>query len=109
MTNPGDDAGLENRRGGLDLDQHDDDGCDRDRRSRVHHNAERAMVGVVFDGMDVRHLDHCQQRQQDKAQHGYCRPGAWLSAAFSAEMCLQSCQTDDPCTKDTQDSMRQFR
>jgi len=39
----------------------------------VHGNAQRATVGGVFVGMDVRYLDNGQQRQQDEAQNRYGR------------------------------------
>ena len=57
---------FEHRRRRFDLD-HDDHGSrHRNGRGCVHDDAQRAMIGVALDGMDVRHLDDSQQRKQDK-------------------------------------------
>jgi hypothetical protein len=67
----------------------------------VHHNAKRAVVAVCVDGMDVRHLHHGQQRQQHQAHERYYRQSTWLSAAFSARKCLESCPHTHPLLKNT--------
>lgn len=66
MPVPDDRSRLKNRSGGFDLDENDRRSHNRDRRSRMHRDAQRTMVGIAFERMDVRHLDHGQQRQQDK-------------------------------------------
>lgn len=77
---------LKNRCGGLKLDQDDNGGGYGDGRCRVHHDAERAMVGVAIDGMDVRHLNDGQQRQQNKTHHRECRKSPRFGAALCSEM-----------------------
>jgi hypothetical protein len=47
--------------------------------------------------MDVRDLDHGQQRQQGKTQHGDRRQSAQLCRPSTAEMCRKSRQIDIPC------------
>lgn len=38
----------------------------------MHHDAERTMVGIGAEGMDMSYLNNGKQRQQDKANHrGY--------------------------------------
>jgi hypothetical protein len=46
-------------------------GCDG--RSRVHHDTERAVIGIRCLRVDVRHLDHGKQSQQDQAYHCHHR------------------------------------
>jgi hypothetical protein len=87
---------LKYRGGDFDLDENDDRSHNRDRRRRMHRDAQRAMVGIAFERMHVRHLDHGQQRQQDKTQHGDHRQSTWLCAAFPAEICCESCQQKHP-------------
>ena len=69
------------RRGSSDFDQND--GCreQRNRHSRVHGDAERAMVGITRQRMSVRHLPHSQKRQQDQAYESGSAKSAWLPAA----------------------------
>jgi hypothetical protein len=72
MPVPGDRANFNYRRSRRcnpyqdDHDQHDYDGHDR-----VHHRAQRAMVGIAVECMNVRYLDKEKKRQQDQAH--YCR------------------------------------
>jgi len=61
---------LKNRGGGPDLDQHDHGRSDGYGRCRVHHDAQRATVGIGVHLVNVRHLDHGQQRQQDNTHNG---------------------------------------
>jgi len=35
----------------------------------MHDDAERALVGSTIKRMDVRHLNHGQQREQGQTQH----------------------------------------
>lgn len=67
---------LKNRGGGLDLYQQDHRGYDRNRRRRMHGNAERAVVGIAVKRMHVRHLHHGKQRQQDQAHQDGQRQSA---------------------------------
>ncbi len=90
---------LKNRGGDLDLDQDDHGRADRDGRRGVHHNAERAVIGIGVHRMDVSHLDYCEQRQQDKTHHGGNRQSAWLCAAIPAEVCPECCQTTTPALR----------
>jgi hypothetical protein len=61
MPVAGDRARLNNWRRAPNYDQ--DDRCrhHRNRRRRVHRNAQRAMVGIPVKWVHMRHLDHCQQ------------------------------------------------
>jgi hypothetical protein len=64
------------RRKNTNLHQHNRGGNHGNRSRTVHRNAKRALVRGAFVLMDVRHLDHRQQRQQHKAQnrhHGQSR------------------------------------
>ena len=51
------------------LYEDDDRGGNGNGRHGVHHDAERTMVGIGAEGMDVRHLNYGEQGQQDKANH----------------------------------------
>jgi hypothetical protein len=66
---------LDYRRSSLDLNQ-DNNGCGNcNRCRRVHHDAQRAIVGICVERVNVRNLHHGQQRQQDQAHHGDDRQG----------------------------------
>jgi hypothetical protein len=75
-----------------DADQDDDDGGHRDRRGRVHHNAEGAVVGVGIVGVDVRHLRNGQQGEQNQAHYRGSARCACPRASTAAGLCLQSTQ-----------------
>ena len=62
-------------------------------RHRVHHNTELAVVGVSRVRVLVRYLSYDKQRQKNKAQNRNRRQNAMPGAAFSAEICLKSCQS----------------
>lgn len=62
MPVPDDRLRRKNLGGSLDLDQYDYGGCDRHGRCGVHHDTQRAMVGIIADRMHVRYLDRSQQR-----------------------------------------------
>ena len=97
---PADDgARLGLRCGGSHVHQHHNRRGRRNRRRRVHRDAQRAMVCIAFGRVQVRHLDHGQQRQQDQAHDGNHRPGTQPGAAISAESCQKSCQTTTPCLR----------
>ena len=51
-------ARLNQRLRPSDPDKDDQGGYDRNRRGRVHRNAQLAMVGIRVDRMDMRHLDN---------------------------------------------------
>jgi len=80
----GDRTGLKNWSGPLDLDQYHDRCGHSDRRCRVHHNAEWAMVCVGIHLVYVGDLHHDHQSQQDKTHQGDDPQRIWLRAAFSA-------------------------
>jgi hypothetical protein len=84
VTVPDDRARLKDWGAGLDMDQHDHGGRDRDGRCRVHYDAQRAMVGIAVERMHVRYLDHGQQRQKGKTHHGDQRQSTWLWPAYPA-------------------------
>lgn len=96
MPVPGDWAGLKNRRGALNLDQNNHGGRDRHRRRRMHHDAQRAVVGIGVKLVHVRDLRDGQQRKQEQTEHGYQRQGTWPCAAFPARNCQKSCQRTYP-------------
>lgn len=87
---------FENRGSRFDLDQDHRGSRDRNGRSRVHDNAQRAMVSIALSGMDVRHLDHGEQRQQDKTHYGDNGPSTWPSVECSAAVSPKSCQKNHP-------------
>jgi hypothetical protein len=68
----------------LDLNQDNDGSRNCHGRCRMHHDAQRAVIGVGVERMYVRHLDHRQQRQQDQAHNGDNRPGVLSGAAIPA-------------------------
>ena len=72
----------------------------RNRRSRLHRNAERALVGVAIEGVGVRHLDHREQCEQDQT-HKNGRLGNVLLPAALSTICLKSCQSTIPNHKVT--------
>jgi hypothetical protein len=85
---PYDRARLKNLWGGLNPDQHNHDRNGRNRRGRLHCDAQRAAVGISVGRMRVRNLGHGQQRQQGQAQQSRCPESAWLPAAAPAKICL---------------------
>lgn len=70
MPVPDDRTRLSNRFWGSDSDQDHDGRGNRNRRRGVHRNAQRAMVGIVVQRMNVRHLDQGHHRQQRQTQQG---------------------------------------
>jgi hypothetical protein len=81
-------ARLDNRRRAPHFDQDNRSRHHRNRRSGVHRDAQRTMVGIPVQRMHVRHLDHRQQRQQGQAQKSGCSESARLPAANPAKICL---------------------
>ena len=90
---------LKHRHLGLDLHQHHCGSRNHDRRSRVHHDAQRAVVGIALQRMHVRHLRHSQQRHQDETHNRHRRQSAWPATERSADLCLQSCQLTTPALR----------
>jgi hypothetical protein len=85
---PYDRARLKNPWRGLNPDQHNHGRNSRNRRGRLHCDAQRAAVGISVGRMRVCHLGHGQQRQQGQAQQRGCPESAWLPASASAKICL---------------------
>jgi hypothetical protein len=50
----------------------------------MHHDAQRAVVGIGIERVNVGHLGHGQERQQDQAHNGDGRPGSQPGAAIPA-------------------------
>ena len=83
------------------MHQHNDSGGDCDRRRGMHHDAERAVIGVGIDRVDVGYLHHRQQRQKYQTYDGSHRQGTKPCAAISARICLKYSQNIDPLLKNT--------
>jgi hypothetical protein len=62
----------------------------------VHDNAQLAVVGVRLVRVQVRDLSNDQHRQQNQTKGGDGRQKAGPDAAFTAEICLKSCQSMEP-------------
>jgi hypothetical protein len=77
-------AHLDKRLGSPNLDHNHRDSHYRDRRGRMHHDAQRATVCLNVARMQVGHLGHGQQRQQDKTHDGHQRQSTCFGAAFPA-------------------------
>ena len=97
----GDCVRLKNRRRPLDLHQHHFGSRNCHRSRRLHRNAQRAMVGVGFQRMDVRNLHYSQKREQNQTYEGRNRQSSKLGAASPAQIGLKSCQRNNPWFKDT--------
>ena len=79
-----DGAGFKDRGRGFKLDKHDGCSRDRNRRRRVHDNAQRAVVGIAGIGMQVGYLDDSHQRHHGQTRHGHPRQDALPGVAFPA-------------------------
>lgn len=84
VPRPNDRPGFEHRSGCTDLHQNDKGCSDGYGRNRMHDDAQRAMVSVRFERVDVGHLDHHQQRQQSQAHHRRNREESRARAAVLA-------------------------
>jgi hypothetical protein len=73
-------------------DNNDGGNRSRNRRGRVHHDTERAVIRVRGERVDVRHLHHGQQSQQDQTNHRYHRRVARQGEQLSAPVGLNSAQ-----------------
>jgi hypothetical protein len=58
--------------------------CRSYRSRRVHHHANRAMVGVRQGRMDMRHLDQRHQSEQEQAQNRGHAHGPWPARPHSS-------------------------
>ncbi len=74
---------FQNGRRRSNLNKNNDGRGDRNRSHRVQHNAQRAMVGIAFQRMDVGYLDDRQQRQQNQAHNRGHRKASRLGPAGS--------------------------
>lgn len=77
-------ARLDERRLGTEHHKHHDGGCHRDGRRRVHRDAKGAAVGIAVERMEMRHLNHGQQGQQEETHNDRNRQSAVLCLANAA-------------------------
>jgi hypothetical protein len=98
---PNDRARLKGTSFALHPDQNDHSRDCRDRRCRVHSDAQLAMVSVAVDRVDVGHLDHGQQCQQDQTHQSRHTESVRLPAAIFAHLRLKSSQWAVLNLKDT--------
>ncbi|MGA2887237.1 MAG: hypothetical protein ABSE51_04245 [Terracidiphilus sp.] len=89
---PDDRPRLNERCGGPDSDQDNHRCHHRNGRSRVHRDAQRAMVGIRVERVCVRHLNQGQQREQGQTHQSRRPESAWLRAVTTADLILQPCQ-----------------
>lgn len=97
---------LKDRCRNADRNHHDGCSDDRNRGGGVHGDAQRAMVGSGLRWMKMGYLDDRKDGQKNKAENSHHRQSTRLSAAFLAELWLESCQSTDPRLKDTQNWTR---
>ncbi len=81
---------LEDRSGHRDLNQRDDSRSSYDRRGRVHHDAQRTMIGVAGFLVGMRDLRNCQQGKQNQTHQRYSRKSTTPRAAAPLVACLKS-------------------
>ena len=62
-----------------------------DGRGRVHHDAQRAMIGVAAFLVTMRNLRDGQHCQQNHANKRYGRKSTGLSASITSRACLECC------------------
>ena len=101
MPVPGDGQRLKHGRRGLELHQHNQDGSHGDRHCGMHGNADWAMVGSGCVRVEVRHLNDCQESEQNQTHHRQHGQRGELCAGVLAEMGVQSCQMANPYDKNT--------
>ena len=82
-------ARLDNGRGIFKADQNHNRREHHCRRGRVHCHAERAMISIFVERVQMRHLHNGQKRQQSQTQQRGCPESAWL-AAVRARILLKS-------------------
>jgi hypothetical protein len=78
-----------------DGDQKDEDRGHHDGNSRVHDDAQRAVVGGAFLRVNMRHLNDGQNREQRQAHHRRSGYPAILTAApawYEAALCVKTGQ-----------------
>jgi hypothetical protein len=76
------------------LNQHHDGRCHSNWCSRVHHDADWAVVSIAVAGVQVSDLRHCEQCKQNQANEGHQRYGFEARTARCAPSCSKSRQTD---------------
>jgi hypothetical protein len=59
----------------------------------MENNAERAVIGVSVDGVNVSHLDEGEHCEQCQAQHDDGGAGFEPCASVTARPCVKSIQT----------------
>ena len=101
MPGTADAMNLKNRRSSLDLLQDNDCSRNRDRRRRMHSDAQRAVVAVGVHLVYVGHLHDRQQGQQDQTYEGGNGQCPKTAAATFTPQCLASCQLNLPDFKNT--------
>lgn len=82
---------LKHGSGHRNLNQRDEGHGGHDRRGRVHHDAQRTMIGIAAFLMAMRHLGYSQQCQQNQTDKGHGRKSTGLSASTTLRACLESC------------------
>jgi hypothetical protein len=65
----------------------------------VQNDAERAVIGVGLDGVDVGHLDEGEKGKQGQAQHNDAGVGPGPCASVTARPCVKSGQTSSILTE----------
>jgi hypothetical protein len=76
MPEANDSARFKNRGRRFKLDQNDH-GCRYGNGSGcVHDNAQRTVIGVSLNRVNVCDLNHGEEREQDQAHYGSYRPGS---------------------------------
>ena len=63
---------FENGRSSLDLDEKDHRCRSGDRSGGVQHDAQRAMIRIGINRVDMRHLNHGEQCKQRQTQQHSC-------------------------------------
>jgi hypothetical protein len=89
---PGDNDGLGLGRGGTEGDQDDRGHRSCDWRSRVHDDAQLAVIGVSWVGVQVGNLSYGQEGKKNKAHHRNRRKET-VPGAAPAEKCSKPCQS----------------
>ena len=101
---------FSNRSRTADLHQDNDSRGYRYRRNGMQDNAERAVIGIGFQRVDMNHLDHRYERQQGQAQHGHNDHAARRGKLASAPDWSESVQKTVPYSfQNTRNSMQGAR
>ena len=98
-TEPHNCTPFSQRRRGPEQHQHNNCRSRLNRRCRVHHNAQRTLIGIAVERMDMRYLNRGQQHQQGKAQQGRSAKRARRQPPFPDEMCPEPFHANIPLIK----------